>query len=82
MVVLTGSAGAVLPGGGRRRGAVNIFRTGILRDGIRVAVICTLGLHFRPRATWTHEVWREFVVGENAGTWNNARGYFKTGLAE
>ena len=62
-----------------------IFRPGILKDGVRVAVICALGLGIF--GLWfaldpqPGEVWREFVVGENAGKMNNARGYFKTAFS-
>ena len=62
-----------------------IFRPGIVRDGVRVAVICALGLGIF--GLWfaidplPGEVWREFVVGENAGKMNNARGYFKTAFS-
>ena len=62
-----------------------IFRPGIVRDGARVALICALGLGIF--GLWfaldpqPGEVWREFVVGENAGKMNNARGYFKTAFS-
>ncbi|MDB5938922.1 MAG: 4-amino-4-deoxy-L-arabinose transferase and related glycosyltransferase of family-like protein [Polaromonas sp.] len=62
-----------------------VFRPGIVRDGIKVAVICALGLGIF--GLWfaldpqPGEVWREFVVGENAGKMNNARGYFKTAFS-
>ena len=62
-----------------------IFRPGILKDGVKVAVIGALGLGIF--GLWfaldpqPGEVWREFVVGENAGKMNNARGYFKTAFS-
>ena len=63
----------------------HIFRAGIVSDGVKVAVICALGLGIF--GLWfaldplPGEVWREFVVGENAGKMNNARGYFKTAFS-
>ena len=62
-----------------------IFRPGIVMDGVKVTVICALGLGIF--GLWfaldpqPGEVWREFVVGENAGKMNNARGYFKTAFS-
>jgi 4-amino-4-deoxy-L-arabinose transferase-like glycosyltransferase len=62
-----------------------IFRPGIVRDGAKVAVVCALGLGIF--GLWfaldpqPGEVWREFVVGENAGKMNNARGYFKSAFS-
>ncbi|MDB5928840.1 MAG: 4-amino-4-deoxy-L-arabinose transferase and related glycosyltransferase of family-like protein, partial [Polaromonas sp.] len=54
-------------------------------DGLKIAGICVLalavfGLWFAldPQPG---EVWREFVVGENAGKMNNSRGYFKTAFS-
>jgi len=63
----------------------NILRPGIVGDGVKVAFICALGLAIF--GLWfaldpqPGEVWREFVVGENAGKMNNARGYFKTAFS-
>ena len=63
----------------------HIFRPGIVRDGVKIAVACALGLGIF--GLWfaidpqPGEVWREFVVGENAGKMNNARGYFKTAFS-
>ncbi|MBG6072271.1 MULTISPECIES: glycosyltransferase family 39 protein [unclassified Polaromonas] len=60
----------------------HIFRAGIVSDGVKVAVICTLGLGIF--GLWfaldplPGEVWREFVVGENAGKMNASKGYFKS----
>ena len=62
-----------------------LFRPGILKDAVKVAVIGALGLGIF--GLWfaidpqPGEVWREFVVGENAGKMNNARGYFKTAFS-
>ena len=62
-----------------------IFRPGIVRDGAKVVVIGALGLGIF--GLWfaldpqPGEVWREFVVGENAGKMNHARGYFKTAFS-
>jgi len=59
-----------------------IFRPGIVGDGFKVAVICALGLGIF--SLWfaldpqPGEVWREFVVGENAGKMNSSKGYFKS----
>jgi 4-amino-4-deoxy-L-arabinose transferase-like glycosyltransferase len=62
-----------------------ILRPGIVGDGVKVAFICAIGLAIF--GLWfaldpqPGEVWREFVVGENAGKMNNARGYFKTAFS-
>jgi len=62
-----------------------VFRSGIVQDVVKVIVICALGLGVF--GLWfaidpqPGEVWREFVVGENAGKMNNARGYFKTAFS-
>ena len=59
-----------------------ILRPGIVKDSVKVALTCALGLGIF--GLWfaidpqPGEVWREFVVGENAGKMNNAKGYFKT----
>ena len=59
-----------------------IFRPGIVGDGLKVAAICALGLAIF--GLWfaidpqPGEVWREFVIGENAGKMNSSKGYFKT----
>ena len=62
-----------------------IFRRGIVTDGAKVVLICLLGLAvfglwfvFDPLPG---EVWREFVVGENAGKMNSSSGYFKTAFS-
>ena len=59
-----------------------ILRPGIVKDSVKIALTCTLGLGIF--GLWfaidpqPGEVWREFIVGENAGKMNNAKGYFKT----
>ncbi|MBG6076955.1 glycosyltransferase family 39 protein [Polaromonas sp. CG_9.11] len=59
-----------------------ILRPGTLKDGVKVAAICALGLGIF--GLWfaldplPAEVWREFVVGENAGKMNSSKGYFKS----
>ena len=64
-----------------RQAVWQIFRPGIMRDGFKVAAICAIalavfGLWFvvDPQPA---EVWREFVVGENAGKLKSSSGYFK-----
>ena len=64
-----------------RQAVWQIFRPGIVRDGFKVAAICAIalavfGLWFAvdPQPA---EVWREFVVGENAGKLKSSSGYFK-----
>ncbi len=58
-----------------------IVRPGFLADALKVVVMCAIalvvfGLWFAldPQPG---EVWREFVVGENAGKFNSQMGYFK-----
>lgn len=57
-----------------------ISRPGIVADGIKVTAICVLALAIF--GLWfaidpqPGEVWREFVVGENAGKMNSSKGYF------
>ncbi|MGH6638742.1 MAG: ArnT family glycosyltransferase, partial [Polaromonas sp.] len=65
---------------GARKAPWKIFRRGIVIDGVKVAAICVLalavfGLWFAVDPQ-PGEVWREFVVGENAGKMNSSRGYF------
>lgn len=58
-----------------------IFRHGVFTDGLKVAAICALGLALF--SLWfvldpqPGEVWREFVVGENAGKFKSSPGYLK-----
>ena len=62
-----------------------IFRRGIVADGFKVAAVCALGLAIF--GLWfaidpqPGEVWREFVVGENAGKMNASKGYFQTAFS-
>jgi 4-amino-4-deoxy-L-arabinose transferase-like glycosyltransferase len=70
---------------GARLPAWKIFRSGIVTDGLKVAAACALalaifGLWFAidPQPS---EVWREFVVGENAGKMNSSKGYFKSAFS-
>lgn len=70
---------------GARVAPWKIFRPGILADGFKVAAMCAIGLAVF--GLWfivdpqPGEVWREFVVGENAGKMNSSRGYFKTAFS-
>ena len=72
------TVGAQLP-------AWKIFRSGIVADGCKVAAICALALAIF--GLWfaidpqPGEVWREFVVGENAGKMSSSRGYFKSAFS-
>ena len=70
---------------GARKAPWQIFRPGVLRDGFKVAGICTLalavfGLWFALDPL-PGEVWREFVVGENAGKFKSSPGYFKVAFS-
>ena len=70
---------------GARKAPWQIFRLGILGDGFKVAGICTLalavfGLWFALDPL-PGEVWREFVVGENAGKFKSSPGYFKVAFS-
>ena len=69
---------------GARKAPWQVFRTGVLRDGFKVMSICALalavfGLWFALDPL-PGEVWREFVVGENAGKFKSSPGYFKVAL--
>ena len=62
-----------------------IFRRGSVADGVKVAAMCALalaifGLWFAVDPQ-PGEVWREFVVGENAGKMNSSKGYFKSAFS-
>ncbi|MFS2033373.1 ArnT family glycosyltransferase [Polaromonas sp. CT11-55] len=65
---------------GARKPVWEVFRPGIVVDGLKVAAICLLALAIF--GLWfaidpqPGEVWREFVVGENAGKMNSSKGYF------
>jgi len=70
---------------GARKALWQIFRPGVLRDGLTVAGICTLalavfGLWFALDPL-PADVWREFVVGENAGKFKSSPGYFKVAFS-
>ena len=70
---------------GARKAVWQIFRPGIISDGLKVAGICALaltvfGLWFAIDPL-PGEVWREFVVGENAGKFKSSPGYFKVALS-
>jgi 4-amino-4-deoxy-L-arabinose transferase-like glycosyltransferase len=72
------TVGAQLP-------AWKIFRSGMVADGLKVAAICAMALAIF--GLWfaidpqPGEVWREFVVGENAGKMNSSKGYFKSAFS-
>ncbi len=62
-----------------------IFRRGVVGDGLKVAAICLLalavfGLWFAVDPQ-PGEVWREFVVGENAGKFKSSPGYFNVAFS-
>lgn len=65
---------------GARKAPWQVLRPGIVTDAAKVAGICVLALAIF--SLWfaidpqPGEVWREFVVGENAGKMNSTRGYF------
>lgn len=70
---------------GARKAPWQFFRPGVLRDGFKVAVICILALAVF--GLWfvldplPGEVWREFVVGENAGKFKSSPGYLKVAFS-
>lgn len=70
---------------GARKAPWQVFRLGVLRDGFTVAGMCALALAVF--GLWFAldplpiEVWREFVVGENAGKFKSSPGYFKVALS-
>jgi 4-amino-4-deoxy-L-arabinose transferase-like glycosyltransferase len=65
---------------GARKAPWDVFRRGVVIDGVKVVAICLLALAIF--GLWfaidpqPGEVWREFVVGENAGKMNSSKGYF------
>ena len=68
-----------------RKAPWQIFRPGAVGDGVKVIGICALalavfGLWFALDPL-PGEVWREFVVGENAGKFKSSPGYFKVALS-
>ena len=70
---------------GARRAPWAVVRPGIVFDAARVMAICLLGLGIF--GLWfavdplPGEVWREFVVGENAGKFKSSPGYFKVAFS-
>jgi 4-amino-4-deoxy-L-arabinose transferase-like glycosyltransferase len=70
---------------GARKAPWQMVRPGVVGDGFKVAGICALalavfGLWFALDPL-PGEVWREFVVGENAGKFKSSPGYFKVALS-
>ena len=69
---------------GAKQALWKLWRPGIVPDAAKVLAICLLGLGVF--GLWfavdpqPGEVWREFVVGENAGKMNSSQGYFKAAL--
>ena len=67
---------------GARQAPWKLWRPGVMPDALKVLLICLLGLAVF--GLWfavdpqPGEVWREFVVGENAGKMNSSKGYFKS----
>ena len=70
---------------GARAALWQIFRRGIVVDGAKVFAICVIALSIF--GLWfaldpqPGEVWREFVVGENAGKLKSSLGYFKVAFS-
>ena len=70
---------------GARQAPWKLWRPGVVPDAFKVLVICLLGLAVF--GLWfavdpqPGEVWREFVVGENAGKMNSSKGYFRAALS-
>ena len=66
---------------GAKVAAWKLARPGAVADTLKITAICTIGLGIF--GLWfaldpqPGEVWREFVVGENAGKMNASKGYFK-----
>ena len=70
---------------GARKAPWKVFRLGIVGDSLKVMSICVLalgvfGLWFALDPL-PGEVWREFVVGENAGKFKSSPGYFKVAFS-
>ena len=70
---------------GARKSPWQIFRSGVLRDGVKVLSTCLLalavfGLWFA-LDPMPDEVWREFVVGENAGKFKSSPGYLNVAFS-
>ena len=70
---------------GAKKPLWNPIRHGVVTDGLKVFAICALGLGLF--GLWfaldpqPGEVWREFVVGENAGKFQSSPGYFKVAFS-
>ncbi len=70
---------------GANRAPWAVARPGIVFDAARVVAICLLGLGIF--GLWfavdplPGEVWREFVVGENAGKFKSSPGYFNVAFS-
>ena len=70
---------------GARKAPWQVFRAGVVRDGFKVFTICALALAVF--GLWfvldplPGEVWREFVVGENAGKFKSSPGYLKVAFS-
>ena len=70
---------------GARKAQWQLLRSGVLRDGFKVVGVCALalavfGLWFALDPL-PGEVWREFVVGENAGKFKSSPGYLKVAFS-
>jgi 4-amino-4-deoxy-L-arabinose transferase-like glycosyltransferase len=86
MVVPVGFALALCyQGVGAKKPLWNPIRPGVFTDGLKVVAICALGLSLF--GLWfaldpqPGEVWREFVVGENAGKFKSSPGYLKVAFS-
>jgi 4-amino-4-deoxy-L-arabinose transferase-like glycosyltransferase len=70
---------------GARKAPWQIFRPGVVLDGFKIFTVCALalgvfGLWFALDPL-PGEVWREFVVGENAGKFKSSPGYLKVAFS-
>ena len=70
---------------GAEKAPWKFFRRGLITDAVKVSAICLIGLSLF--GLWfavdpqPGEVWREFVVGENAGKFKSSPGYFKVAFS-
>lgn len=70
---------------GAQKAPWKILRPGVVADAARVLAVCLLGLGLF--GLWfavdpdPAAVWREFVVGENAGKFKSSPGYFKVAFS-
>ncbi len=70
---------------GAKKAPWQIFRRGLITDVVKVTAICLVGLGLF--GLWfvvdpqPGEVWREFVVGENAGKFKSSPGYLKVAFS-